>query len=161
MYSPAPLHIPDGFLTIMVISLVFWAATIFMVGLAISKTNKILGEKADPLDGGDGGLHLCRPDAQLPGGRRHFRALPRRRFGRHRAGPLGWHPGDDGGGLRAGLAVPGRRFAGDGRQYLQYGYPDRGDWLRPVPLVANGDRRAYVWLWPAQQPGWRRWPPPC
>ncbi len=49
-FSPAPLHIPDGFLTI-IISLVFWAATIFMVWLAISKTNKTLGEKQIPLMG--------------------------------------------------------------------------------------------------------------
>ncbi|MFN2143867.1 MAG: energy-coupling factor ABC transporter permease [Anaerolineales bacterium] len=48
--SPAPLHIPDGFLTI-IISLVFWAITIVMVGLAISKTNKTLGEKQIPLMG--------------------------------------------------------------------------------------------------------------
>ena len=40
--SPAPLHIPDGFLNL-IVSLVFWAATIILVGLAISKTNKTLG----------------------------------------------------------------------------------------------------------------------
>jgi cobalt/nickel transport system permease protein len=48
--SPASLHIPDGFLNL-VISLVFWAATILMVGLAISRTNKALGEKQVPLMG--------------------------------------------------------------------------------------------------------------
>lgn len=48
--SPAPLHIPDGFLSI-VISLLFWAATIIMVGLAVSRTNKSLGEKQIPLMG--------------------------------------------------------------------------------------------------------------
>lgn len=50
LYSPAPLHIPDGFLTI-IVSLIFWAATIILVGLAISKTNKSLGEKQVPLMG--------------------------------------------------------------------------------------------------------------
>lgn len=49
-YSPVPLHIPDGFLTI-VISLIFWAATIVMIGMAISKTNETLGEKQIPLMG--------------------------------------------------------------------------------------------------------------
>jgi cobalt/nickel transport system permease protein len=50
LYSPAPLHIPDGFLSL-VISLIFWAITIVTVGIAISKTNKSLGEKQVPLMG--------------------------------------------------------------------------------------------------------------
>ena len=50
LLSPAALHIPDGFLNL-VISIVFWLATIVMVGLAISKTNKSLGEKQIPLMG--------------------------------------------------------------------------------------------------------------
>jgi len=48
--SPAPLHIPDGFLTI-VVSLIFWLITIIMVGLAVSKTNRSLGEKQVPIMG--------------------------------------------------------------------------------------------------------------
>lgn len=48
--SPAPLHIPDGFLSL-VISLLFWAVTAVSVGIAISKTNKSLGEKQIPLMG--------------------------------------------------------------------------------------------------------------
>jgi cobalt/nickel transport system permease protein len=50
LYSPAPLHIPDGFLSL-VIALVFWGITILTVGIAISKTNKSLGEKQVPLMG--------------------------------------------------------------------------------------------------------------
>lgn len=50
LYSPAPLHIPDGFLSL-AIALVFWAITIATVGIAISKTNKSLGEKQVPLMG--------------------------------------------------------------------------------------------------------------
>ncbi|MFC1997378.1 energy-coupling factor ABC transporter permease [Chloroflexota bacterium] len=50
LFSPIPLHIPDGFLTL-IVSLVFWIATIIIVGLAISKTNKSLGEKQIPLMG--------------------------------------------------------------------------------------------------------------
>ena len=49
-YSPAPLHIPDGFLSL-VISLIFWGITVITVGIAISKTNKSLGEKQVPLMG--------------------------------------------------------------------------------------------------------------
>ncbi len=49
-YAPAPLHIPDGFLNL-VVSLIFWALTIIAVGIAISKTNKALGEKQVPLMG--------------------------------------------------------------------------------------------------------------
>lgn len=49
-YSPAPLHIPDGFLSL-VISLLFWAVTAVIVSIAISKTNKSLGEKQVPLMG--------------------------------------------------------------------------------------------------------------
>jgi cobalt/nickel transport system permease protein len=50
LFSPAPLHIPDGFLNL-IISLVFWVATLIMVGLAVVKTNKSLGEKQVPLMG--------------------------------------------------------------------------------------------------------------
>ena len=49
-YSPAPLHIPDGFLSL-IISLLFWAITAITVGIAISKSNKSLGEKQVPLMG--------------------------------------------------------------------------------------------------------------
>jgi len=50
LYSPAPLHIPDGFLSI-AISIFFWAATIVMVSLAVSRTSESLGEKQIPLMG--------------------------------------------------------------------------------------------------------------
>lgn len=39
LFSPVPLHIPDGFLTL-AISLIFWGLTVVAVGMAISKTNK-------------------------------------------------------------------------------------------------------------------------
>jgi cobalt/nickel transport system permease protein len=50
LFAPPSLHIPDGFLSV-VISLIFWALTVISVGLAISKTNKALGEKQVPLMG--------------------------------------------------------------------------------------------------------------
>jgi cobalt/nickel transport system permease protein len=50
LYSPAPMHIPDGFLSL-IISLIFWTITVITVGIAISKTNKSLGEKQVPLMG--------------------------------------------------------------------------------------------------------------
>jgi cobalt/nickel transport system permease protein len=49
-YSPAPLHIPDGFLSVAV-SVVCWVITIATLGLAISKTNHSLGERQIPLMG--------------------------------------------------------------------------------------------------------------
>jgi cobalt/nickel transport system permease protein len=49
-YSPEPLHIPDGFLTL-AIALIFWALTAVAVAIAISKTNKSLGGKQVPLMG--------------------------------------------------------------------------------------------------------------
>jgi cobalt/nickel transport system permease protein len=50
LFSPVNLHIPDGFLTI-VVSLIFWLFTIILVALAVSKTNQSLGEKQIPLMG--------------------------------------------------------------------------------------------------------------
>jgi cobalt/nickel transport system permease protein len=49
-FSPPQMHIPDGFLSLLV-SLIFWACTIVMVGLAVAKTNRSLGEKQIPLMG--------------------------------------------------------------------------------------------------------------
>lgn len=50
LYSPAPLHIPDGFLSL-VISMICWAITALTLSIAISRTNKSLGEKQVPLMG--------------------------------------------------------------------------------------------------------------
>lgn len=49
-YAPAPLHIPDGFLNVTV-SIVCWIITILVLGIAISRTNRSLGEKQVPLMG--------------------------------------------------------------------------------------------------------------
>jgi len=50
LYSPAPLHIPDGFLSLL-ISILFWVIAALAVWIAISKTNRSLGEKQVPLMG--------------------------------------------------------------------------------------------------------------
>ncbi len=50
LYSPEPMHIPDGFLSI-VISLICWGITVAVLAIAISRTNKSLGEKQVPLMG--------------------------------------------------------------------------------------------------------------
>ena len=50
LYSPQPMHIPDGFLSI-VISILCWAVTVVLVGAAVSRTNKSLGERQVPLMG--------------------------------------------------------------------------------------------------------------
>jgi len=49
-YSPQPLHIPDGFLSLTV-SLICWALTAVTISVAVSRTNKSLGEKQVPLMG--------------------------------------------------------------------------------------------------------------
>jgi cobalt/nickel transport system permease protein len=49
-YSPVPLHIPDGFLSL-VVSLISWAITAIVLATAVSRTNKSLGEKQVPLMG--------------------------------------------------------------------------------------------------------------
>ena len=50
LYSPEPMHIPDGFLSIM-ISILCWVITVIIIGIAVSRTNKSLGEKQVPLMG--------------------------------------------------------------------------------------------------------------
>src|SRR6188474_2552812 len=49
-YSPTPLHIPDGFLSL-IVSIICWAITVLTLSIAISRTNKSLGEKQVPLMG--------------------------------------------------------------------------------------------------------------
>jgi cobalt/nickel transport system permease protein len=49
-HSPTPLHIPDGFLSI-TIAVICWVITISTLGLAISRTNRSLGERQVPLMG--------------------------------------------------------------------------------------------------------------
>lgn len=49
-YAPAQLHIPDGFLNF-IVSLICWAITVAVLSMAISRTNKSLGEKQVPLMG--------------------------------------------------------------------------------------------------------------
>jgi len=49
-YSPSPLHIPDGFLSL-VVSIICWAITALTLNVAISRTNKSLGERQVPLMG--------------------------------------------------------------------------------------------------------------
>src|SRR5512139_1813425 len=49
-YAPAQLHIPDGFLSFFV-SLICWGITALVLAVAISRTNKSLGERQIPLMG--------------------------------------------------------------------------------------------------------------
>ncbi len=50
LYSPVAMHIPDGFLSV-VVSLICWTITIVVLAIAIKKTNKALGERQVPLMG--------------------------------------------------------------------------------------------------------------
>jgi cobalt/nickel transport system permease protein len=48
--SPHPMHIPDGFLSLLV-AISFWILSIILVGIALRKTQKSLGERQVPLMG--------------------------------------------------------------------------------------------------------------
>jgi len=50
LYSPQPMHIPDGFL-ILYVSAICWVITALTISAAVSRTNKSLGEKQVPLMG--------------------------------------------------------------------------------------------------------------
>jgi cobalt/nickel transport system permease protein len=48
--SPEPMHIPDGFLSV-IVSIVFWVISVVMVGIALRKSSRLLGEREVPLMG--------------------------------------------------------------------------------------------------------------
>jgi cobalt/nickel transport system permease protein len=50
MYSPQPMHIPDGFLSVLV-SVVLWVISISAVGYALRRVGRDLGERQVPLMG--------------------------------------------------------------------------------------------------------------
>jgi cobalt/nickel transport system permease protein len=50
LFSPKPMHIPDGFLDL-IISLICWGITAAVLAVAISRTNRNLGERQVPLMG--------------------------------------------------------------------------------------------------------------
>ncbi|MGC8779673.1 MAG: energy-coupling factor ABC transporter permease [Anaerolineae bacterium] len=49
-YSPAPMHIPDGFLSV-VVSLLLWVVSLAALGYALKRVNQDLGERQAPLMG--------------------------------------------------------------------------------------------------------------
>lgn len=49
-YSPAPMHIPDGFLSVAV-SIFFWVVSVLGIFIALRQTNKTLKEKDVPVMG--------------------------------------------------------------------------------------------------------------
>src|SRR5512144_207002 len=50
LFAPKPMHIPDGFLSF-TISIICWGITVTILAVAISRTNKSLGERQIPLMG--------------------------------------------------------------------------------------------------------------
>jgi len=50
LYKPAPMHIPDGFLSVTV-SIIMWAISLAVVGYALKRANEDLGERQAPLMG--------------------------------------------------------------------------------------------------------------
>ncbi len=49
-YSPAPLHIPDGFLSV-VVAVILWIISLAGLGYALKRVNQDLGERQAPLMG--------------------------------------------------------------------------------------------------------------
>lgn len=50
LYSPNPMHIPDGFLSV-VVGIIFWIISIVVLAIALRKTGQSLGERQAPLMG--------------------------------------------------------------------------------------------------------------
>lgn len=50
LFAPQPMHIPDGFLSVAV-SLLMWAASVLVIGYALKRVNRELGERQVPLMG--------------------------------------------------------------------------------------------------------------
>jgi len=50
LFSPEPMHIPDGFLSVLV-SIVLWLLSILVVAYALKRVNKDLGERQVPMMG--------------------------------------------------------------------------------------------------------------
>jgi cobalt/nickel transport system permease protein len=48
--APQPMHIPDGFLSVLV-SVVFWIVSLIVIGYALKRVNQDLGERQVPLMG--------------------------------------------------------------------------------------------------------------
>lgn len=50
LYSPVQMHIPDGFLSVLV-SVILWAASILVIGYSLRRAGQDLGERQTPLMG--------------------------------------------------------------------------------------------------------------
>ena len=50
LYSPQPMHIPDGFLSV-IVSIILWAISIGVIGYALRRVGQDLGERQVPLMG--------------------------------------------------------------------------------------------------------------
>ncbi len=50
MVLPYPMHIPDGFLSV-IVSVFFWILSVLIIGIALRKTERNLGERQVPLMG--------------------------------------------------------------------------------------------------------------
>ncbi len=130
--APPALHIPDGFLH-PAIALLSWLITLLILAAALRRTQDQIGERTIPLMGVMAAFIFAAQMINFPVAGRHLRPPARRSARRDRPRPLGRYPGHDSRDRRARALVSGRRPAGDGREYLQYGHPDRPDRLRPLP----------------------------
>lgn len=50
LFSPAPMHIPDGFLSV-IVSIIFWILSVLIITIAIQRVGHDLGERQVPMMG--------------------------------------------------------------------------------------------------------------
>ncbi len=50
LFAPQPMHIPDGFLSVLV-SIVLWVLSALMIAIALRRVNQVMGERQAPLMG--------------------------------------------------------------------------------------------------------------
>ena len=134
LYSPVePMHIPDGFLSI-VIAVICWVITIVTLGIAISRTNKSLGERQVPLMGVMAAFIFAAQMINFPVAGGTSGHLLGGALAAITLGSMGWHVGDDRCHRRAGIALSGWRLGGDGREHSEHGLADFRSWIWFVSL---------------------------
>jgi hypothetical protein len=135
LYAPAPLHIPDGFLNVAV-SVVSWIITVIVLSLAVSKTNKALGEKQIPLMGVMAAFIFAAQMINFPVAGGTSGHLLGGALAAVRARSVGGHAGDDRRDRRASHSLSGWRLLVMGANILNMGLGHRRDRLW---LVSLGD----------------------
>jgi hypothetical protein len=111
--APQPMHIPDGFLSI-VVDVLLWIAAIIAVGYSLKRVEQDIGERQVPLMGVLAAAIFAGQmlNFTVAGGRRDIGALDGGCHCHHPSRALGCHFGHDQRRCRAGTYLPGRRVIG-------------------------------------------------